>query len=94
MGEEDPQEARRDELLHQVCDKGVYEAISRLDLVNKGRCRAVKERVLQYFNEHRCMISGEIYRRLVGDIGEGADVVVRRRANLYDLEDLESIDDL
>ncbi|KAI5169554.1 hypothetical protein PAEPH01_0808 [Pancytospora epiphaga] len=90
----DIEEAKQEEILHQICDKNVYEAISRLNLVNRNKCVAVRERVLDYFNKHRCIIKDDIYKRLIADMEASADVIVQRRSNFYDLEDFEGIDDI
>lgn len=79
-------------MLHQICDKSTYEAIDRLKMVNKSKCETVKDRVLRCFEERRCTIDYEMYKKLVDGMDNEASVSVQRKCSLYDLDDIEDLD--
>ncbi|KAI4291449.1 hypothetical protein PAPHI01_0723 [Pancytospora philotis] len=82
------------ELLHQICDRETLEAIDRLKLVNEAKCAAVKDMVVKHYNTARRPVDYQAYMKIIEGIDKQADVQIRRRNNLYDLEDIDGIDNL
>lgn len=94
MERKEQNEERKNEMLHQICDKSTYEAVDRLKMVNKPKCDAVKDKILKYFEDRRSVVDYETYKRLIDGMDNEASVSVQRRNNLYDLDDIEDLDDL